>query len=153
MKIAGFIPLLCFMIRAYLTMPYGDLNVPSPVPQAEPSAIQLSFSHPPQAVVIQHVKSRKVPSRTQNAVTFSCSSIPFVTQRAFASRASNDAAIRAVVRVSSSARVHSCSPCCNAFLECNTRETRCGVPGDGGVEAPDMVYKKQLASGLQDAVY
>lgn len=34
---------------------------------------------------------------------------------------------------------HSCSPCCRAFLDCNTKDTRCGCSGRVDAVRPDIL--------------
>ena len=58
--------------------------------------------------------------------TLSCSSTASDTHFTLASRARTSTALRAEVDESWLARRQSCSPCCSAFLDCTTRETRWG---------------------------
>lgn len=67
-------------------------------------------------------------SRTRfNLHTLSCSSTASDTHFTLASRARTSTAFRADVDDSWLARKQSCSPCCSAFLDCTTKETRWGL--------------------------
>lgn len=58
--------------------------------------------------------------------TLSCSNTALDSHFTLASRVRTSTALRADDDESWLARKHSCSPCCNAFLDCNTKETMWG---------------------------